>query len=433
LRPFRDASQKHAGARTLLRSVAKRLLIPRISMSAASALLAALLLSAGSETQAQLQTLSGKKLAGDLVGLDRQTVILRTADGDVRHPVADLLQVDLPPAADVPPKGGYTDVELTDGTVLHCGRVLLKAKKAELVVLPDLAVSVPLTQVFTVLRDAHDPKVRQDWQQFLARRGRFDMVVVRADDKLNGLDGTFGDGTEAGDGIAFTLAADERKVTPKLARVQGLIFNQRPDPNAPPALCKVADAAGNVLVAADAVLNDGGLVVTTVSGVRVTYPDAKRLAKLDFSKGKLTYLSDLEPTRQAVSLATEDDDLYARFVRFRKDANLENGPLRLSGQSHPKGLALHAGTVLAYDIGGDYKEFRALLGVDEYVETESRVEVVVEGDGRELFRGQVSRKDPPKPLAVDVRNVRELRVSVKAIGLLDLGAQVDLVDAKVSK
>jgi hypothetical protein len=401
-------------------------------MSAASALLAALLLSAGPESQAQLQTLSGKKLVGDLVGLDRQTVILRTADGDVRHPLADVLQIDLPPA-DPPAKAGYFDVELTDGTVLHCGQVLLKGKMAELVALPDVAVSVPLARVFTILRDAHDPKVRQDWRQFLARRGRLDMVVIRTDGQLNGLDGTFGDGAEAGDGIAFTLAADDRKLTPKLAKVQGLIFSQRPDPAAPPQLCKLTDAAGNVLAAADLVLNDAGLAVTTVAGVRVTYPDAKRLARLDFSKGKLTYLSDLEPTRQTISLATEDDDLYARFVRYRKDANLENGPLRLNGQTHPKGLALHAGSVLAYDIGGDYKEFRVLLGVDEYVETESRVEVVVEGDGRELFRGQVSRKDPPKPLSLDVRGVRELRVGVKAVGLLDLGAQVDLVDAKVSK
>src|SRR5690348_6908902 len=207
-------------------------------MSAASVLAAALLVSAGPDSQAQLQTLSGKKLSGELVGLDRQTVILRTADGEQRQPVADVLQIDLP-AAESPPRGGYYAVELTDGTVLHCGQVLLKGKKAELVALPDLAVSVPLTQVFTILRDAQDPKVRQDWQAFLARRGRLDMVVVSAEGKLNGLDGTFGDGTESGDGIAFTLAADERKLTPKLAKVQGLIFNQRPDPNQPPALCKV--------------------------------------------------------------------------------------------------------------------------------------------------------------------------------------------------
>ena len=74
------------------------------------------------------------------------------------------------------------------------------------------------------------------------------------------------------------------------------------------------------------------LLVTTVSGVRVTLPDAKRLVKLDFSKGKLAYLSDLTPSREAMTLATEDDDQYARFVRYRKDLNLDNQPLKLNGK-----------------------------------------------------------------------------------------------------
>ena len=39
-----------------------------------------------------------------------------------------------------------------------------------------------------------------------------------------------------------------------------------------------------------------------------------------------------------------------------------------------------------------------ILGVDESVQTESRVEVVIEGNGRELFRGTLGRRDPPKPL-----------------------------------
>ena len=63
-------------------------------------------------------------------------------------------------------------------------------------------------------------------------------------------------------------------------RAQGLIFVQKPDPGAPPPLCKVSDAVGNLYVAADVVLNADGLAVTTVSGARVTLPDAKRLANL---------------------------------------------------------------------------------------------------------------------------------------------------------
>jgi NPCBM/NEW2 domain len=396
-------------------------------MSAATTLLAALALSAG----ADLQTLSGKKVTGDLVGLDRQMVIVRPAGGDpVRVPIADVLQVDLTPA-EAPPKWAHTAVELTDGSVLHCSKVEVAGDQFDLTVIPDLHVKVPATTVFTVLRDAHDPKVRQDWQDFLTKRGRLDMVVVRSDGKLNGLEGTFGPGS--GDAIEFTPSATGQKRAVKLARAQGLIFVQKPNPDAPNPLCRVTDAVGNLLVAADVVLNADGLAVTTVSGAHFDLKDAKQLAKLDFSKGKLAYLSDVNPTRDAVTLVTEDDDLYARFVRFRKDLNLDNGPIRLGGKQYPKGVTLHAGAQLTYDVGGDYKELRATLGVDDGVETESPVEVVIEGDGRELFRGKVSRKDPPRPLAVDVRGVKDLRIGVRATGLLDFGAQATLADAKVSK
>src|SRR5262245_43644995 len=75
-----------------------------VRMSVSSALLAALAFSAG----ADLQTLSGKKLTGDLVGLDRQTVILRAADGiETRQPVADVLLIDLGGPAPTPPKVSY--------------------------------------------------------------------------------------------------------------------------------------------------------------------------------------------------------------------------------------------------------------------------------------------------------------------------------------
>ncbi len=404
-------------------------------MSPTSALLAALVLSAG----ADLQTLSGKKLSGELVGLDKQTLILRTPDGDVRHPVADVLQVELA-AAEPWTKGAYYDVELTDGTVLHCAAVVLRGKNAELTVLPDLKVTVPLTTVFTILRDAQDARNRDDWQKFLAKRGRLDMVVVRDGEKLSGLDGTFGNGV--GDGIEFTLSANGQKRAPKLAKVAGFIFTQKADPNAPPALCKVSDAAGNLLAAADLVLNDKGLAVTTVSGARIIYPDATRLAKLDFSKGKLTYLSDLTPVAESVEprvapgLAGETDTLTvndAALFKPIKDKNRNNAPLYFGGVSYAKGLTLHAGTSVSYDIGGDYKELRAVLGVDESVLTESRAEVVFEGDGRELYRTQVSRKDPPRPVAVDVKGVQRLRVTVRSTGLLDLWAQASLADAKVSK
>ena len=97
-------------------------------MSVTSALLAALTLSAGADLQ------TSPASSGELVGLDQQTVIL-TANDEIRHPVADVLHVDLAPT-DASPKDGFTEVELTDGTVLRCTRVAFQGPKAELVIRP---------------------------------------------------------------------------------------------------------------------------------------------------------------------------------------------------------------------------------------------------------------------------------------------------------
>ena len=72
--------------------------------------------------------------------------------GDIHQPLKDVLQIELP-TPELPPKGGWFDVELTDGSVLHCSQVLLKGKSAELIVLPDLPLTIPLSAVFSILRD----------------------------------------------------------------------------------------------------------------------------------------------------------------------------------------------------------------------------------------------------------------------------------------
>ena len=187
-------------------------------------LLLTLTLTAG----ADVQTLTGKKLFGDIVGLDKQAIVLKTPAGEIRHPLSDVLQIELP-TPEIPPKGGWFDVELTDGSVLHCSQVLLKGKSAELTVLPDLPLTVPLSAVFSILRDAHEPAIKAMWQKFLPTRGRLDTVVVASGDKFDGLGGTFGDGTPAGDGIEFTLSGNGEKLTPKLSKVAGLVFVQKPD------------------------------------------------------------------------------------------------------------------------------------------------------------------------------------------------------------
>jgi NPCBM/NEW2 domain len=377
---------------------------------------------------ADLTTLSGKKLSGDITSISAQGIALKTASGDVTTQLADALLVEL--GSVTPIQAKYSEVELIDGSVLICSAVAFKQQQAELTLHGGPVVSVPLAAVSSLLNDANDPKGRQEWLQLVRKRGQYDLLAVRSDGKLDALDGTFGPGNAGGDAIEFSLANAEQKLNPKLARIQGLVFVRKPVADAPVTPCKVTDTAGNLLVARNVRTDGDAVIVEPVGGGSVRYPSLKSLARLDYSKGKLAYLSDMEPTDKDQS-STED-----LVFPFRRDRNLYGGPLRLNGVTYPKGLSIHSRTVLTYDIGTDYNEFRAMLGVDDVVRSENGtpvlLRVVIEGDGRELFRGDVRDRDEPKPIALDVKNVRRLKITVAA-PLLDLGNQVDLCDARVTK
>jgi len=97
---------------------------------------------------------------------------------------------------------------------------------------------------------------------------------------------------------------------------------------------------------------------------------------------------------------------------------------------------------LSAGIGGESKENyarskaeRVPMGHTSYcpLPFAKHVKVTIEGDGRELFAGEVRRRDPPKTLTVDVKYVKQIRIVVASTGLLDLGDHVNLADAKVSK
>jgi hypothetical protein len=127
-------------------------------------------------------------------------------------------------------------------------------------------------------------------------------------------------------------------------------------------------------------------------------------------------------------------------IHYRRDLNLDDKPMHVNNIAYEKGLALHAHTELVYDLKGDYREFRALVGLDDDVKGVGRpVLVTVEADGQKLAEVTLQRgvkdKAGPIPLVRNVKDVKKLRIVVThdPAEFLDLGLYVDLADAYVSK
>jgi hypothetical protein len=394
--------------------------------------LIALLLCAGAGWAGDLRLLNqDEPIKGELVSIDDKEVVFKTADGmTLRKPLMQLLQVDfqtLPPQL----SSAYHQVELTDGSILNCKTdgFNLNGKTVELTVLPDMKLAVPLKALSYFLKDAHDPRSREhaDWKTILRSRRNQDMLAREYQTRLNGIEGTFIDGK--GMSINFLLQGRTEAVAIDLKSpaVKGCVFVNKPDPQAPPAVCKVLDMHHNLIKVAKLETKDGGeLVVTTVSGAQLKL---KRdlVARLDYSQGKVTFLSDLEPN---VLQELPEDHFERGYV---KDKN-RGGPLQLAGQRYAKGLFVHVATRLSFKISGEYNEFIAQVGVDETVPGKTHVRLVVLGDGKEIFTGEFKRADRRRELKLSVRDVQELTIAVEPVDPLNLfGQHLDLADAKLSK
>jgi len=88
---------------------------------------------------------------------------------------------------------------------------------------------------------------------------------------------------------------------------------------------------------------------------------------------------------------------------------------------------------LVYALDGKYKEFKAMLGMDDMVGGDGRPLVKIEADGKELLARTVSRKDKRQELVLDVKGAKQLRIIVTSSGLFDFGDHVDFADARLCK
>ncbi len=390
---------------------------------------------------ADATTLAGRTVTGELVSIDATTVTICDAAGPTKLLIKELAVVETrkPP---VPPKEvKFDELELTDGSVLRLTKLLVRGKQVEPTLLthsePLTApkVELPLGAAFSYLRNADDAKVRDDWKKLLAGRGKRDLFVVRGGDGLNPLAGTVIEGTEAGDALTFERE-DGMKVNLKLTRASGgIAFNQPTRDQVPPTLCKVTDAFGNSLVATRLDSDGGTLKVTTVSGATVTYAELNAVVKLDFRQGNLTYLSDLDAVAEYAP-PEKDGLLGEQFGYQRKltrDRSLDGSDVTLDGKKFARGVSLPPDCVATYKLGGDYREFKAVVGILDGANRESwSLRLRVEVGGRALFDEVIPKAAKPREIVLNVKDAKELRVVVERVGLF-AGDQINLGDARLQK
>ena len=404
----------------------------RLRLSAISLVI----LGVGPAFTADLTPIVGPKVSGTLRQVDGESVGITTPDGAVvKTPVKAVRHVDFDTKPlSLTPDTNRDRVELVDGSVLVCTglRIIDKTVELDLLAGPDgiapPKLALPLSAVLTIMRGAEDPARVQAWKELVAGRGKRDLFVIRQATGLNPLSGTVLGGNETGDRINFELEVGGQRLLPLSRASGGLVFNQPPRDLIPETICKVVDAFGNATYAHRVEFAEPEVRVTTVSGASLVYPSVSGLVRLDFSKGNIAYLSDLSPVVDSPAVTPGEP-----AIAYLNDRALGGDAITIDGNTFVRGLWVNAETNLTYDLGADYREFKASLGIDDRVPVaDAAVRVVIEADGRELFAGRITRGDKPQAITLDVKNATSLRIAVDRDGLY-MGNHLVLGDARLQK
>jgi hypothetical protein len=399
------------------------------------AALLALLLIVSAAPSAELSTLKGDVIKGELESITDKEIVLTDGSKRIATPLADVLKLDFPAITAARIDGNkYADVELTDGSLLHCKEWSIKGKEVALKTLAGQEIKLPLPAIANILVNASDEKHRKDWSERVARKRRRDVVAILNEGTVNPVEGTLGAADAEGKTIEFQTASG-RKRDLILANLHGLIFQRELDPQAPPLLCKLYTNHHDFLMVSSLTKTPTGLTVSTPAGAKIEVA-LDLVTRLDYTLDKIAFLSRMDPVKVVQTSNFDFIDTY------RRDKNLDNGPMQIYGERFSLGLALHAHTELEYDIKGDYREFHAIAGIDESVGGVGGpvvlvIEGVIDGQPRELYKKTFTRKDgrdkKEGAISLNIKDVQKLRIIVRTGDMFDNGKHLDLVNAKVQK
>ena len=383
----------------------------------------------------ELRLVDGRVMPGNPVKLDAQGVEWKEGPGPaVKVAMDQIARIDVTAAPARNPSESWNDIELTDGTVLRAVKVAFAKDQVKVELAGGGEAAFSLKSVSNILFGAQRDDWRKDWTTRLAQRKRKDILAIVRQDAVNALEGALGEPDAEGKAMPFTPSGADKTVPVPLGNIHGLVFERLPDANLAPVVARVTDAGGSLWLAADVAFDGTRWSLKTSGGVARDFAPDKPPVRIDMSRGKVVYLSDLKWMRVTDPLATDP-------FRFRAgptlDKNLDLGPIRMGGALFSKGLGLSATSEVEYDLGGEYRELRLVAGFDDAVGGGGPVVLRVEGDGKELLRQTVARqgRKVSMPVVVPVKDVRRLAIMVEPASASDIayGHHLHLGDARLTR
>ncbi|MCE9564648.1 MAG: NPCBM/NEW2 domain-containing protein [Planctomycetes bacterium] len=187
---------------------------------------------------------------------------------------------------------------------------------------------------------------------------------------------------------------------------------------------------GSRLTLVNVAISGNTIKAETTFGQKVELP-LDSLVALDVIQGKAAYLSDIKPSK------AEHAGFLGVAWPWTADRTVRGLPLQLTGDggnsTFDKGLGTHPRTVLTYDLGGKYRRFEALVGLDPESGDRGMAVVRIRIDGKEQTIPGLATLASGKPVAVrlDVSKAKELIIEVDYGPVGGVRADVNWANARL--
>jgi hypothetical protein len=251
-----------------------------------------------------------------------------------------------------------------------------------------------------------------------------DRVLLRNGDNLEGaLTGV--------DENKVRLEVDKRKQEMPVSKIALIAMNtelaSRRKPKGP--YGRLVLANGGRLSLSSATADGETLTGKLTSGVPIQVR-IQDVVSLSIVQGCAEYISDLKPNK------IEQTPYLDAAMPPVVDGTAKDRDLRVGGSSYDKGIGMHGACRMTFDLGGAYKLFESLVGLDDITgrEGSARVQVLVDGKTRKLgIEGDLTHRNGPMTVRVDVSGAKHLTLVVDFGERGDVQADVNWVDARLIK
>lgn len=402
------------------------------------------------------EMLDGTSQKGLVKRLTSQELVLNVDGQEVTIPRSQLMKIELretesrsdvknpsrteTPDANAEDRELTQEVTLTDGSRIQCRNVQRNAKALTAEGFDGTKFTIPVQWLRSVRLMSGDERFTESWSAFLKRETTKDLLIVPKDD---------GDGLDFLSGVVSSITPDEivflmdnESIPVPAARTYGVIFPDVRESETAAREIVVVTRGGDEIGAAGVEIAEGSFRIQAAWGESVSIA-AESLSRLDFSAGRIRYLSDLEPLKEIFSGIDPENSLFAGLVDDkslqlmygpRRNSTLDvRVPIRLRGRQYSKGLCIHSRTEISYALDRRYQSLEAVIGIDDEVagNQDSAVLVTITGDGLSLYSQQIRTSDDPQPLKLAVDQIATLTILVD-FGDGDSSCDwLDLADARL--